>query len=71
MAVPPLSQGGPDLQKNVYIFAIKKLYTKLTYCDYPNKNVNTLTWKSQKFEYNKNKSNDTFTIISQQILCSK
>ena len=39
---PRWSQNHLDLQKNVYIFNIchkkKKLYTKLTYCDHPNKN---------------------------------
>ena len=58
---PHASQGGRrplDLQKNVciyiYIFAIKNLYTKLTYYNHPNKNVEcsdlriTKIWIQQK-----------------------
>ena len=53
-------------KKNVYIYTLKKiLYTKLTYFDYHNKNVETFTWKSWEFEFNKYKSNATFTTISQ------
>ena len=29
----------PDLQKNINIYLRKELYTKLTYFDHPNKNV--------------------------------
>ena len=34
-----LCQDNPDLQKNVNIYLRKELYTKLTYFDHPNKNV--------------------------------
>ena len=64
-----------DLQKKKYInlpHKKKNLYTKLTYYDNLNKNVEQPpTWKSQEFVFNKNKSNATSTKISQQILCSK
>ena len=45
------SQNHLDLQKNVYIFATKKkkkIYTKLTYCDHPNKNREYLDLKITK-----------------------
>ena len=52
-----MSYDHPDLQKNVYMFAPKKkkkLYTKLTYCNHFNKNIEhpdlkiTRIWVQQK-----------------------
>ena len=48
----------------IYIY-IYILYTKLTYFNHPNKNVEHPNWESQEFEFNKNKSNITFTIFLQ------
>ena len=55
-----------DLKK-LYIYILLKniLFTKLTYFDYHNKNVETFTWKSWEFEFNKYKSNATSTTFSQ------
>ena len=43
-----LCQDHPDLQKNVNIYLWKELYTKLTYFDHPNKNVEHLTLRIKK-----------------------
>ena len=48
----------------IYILA-KKLYAKLTYCDYPKKNIEHPDLRITKIWFNKNKSNVTFTTFLQ------
>ena len=51
----------PDLKK---MYKYIRTHTKLTYLTTLKKMLNILTWKSQEFKFNKNKSNVISTISS-------